>query len=165
MDNFRKKEDNIPIEFINIHINKAIEEKSHENYICNTQVMTEHFFIKDDYRKMLEYQLNEYCMSINPIWKIDELDGHAGLDIKTYENLLFLQNELSRNIIINTFYLVWDSFDFERIVVSKYDAYRCLKDILNKKDYNKINNDLKNRFYENEHLRIKKITQKTLFDF
>ena len=165
MDNFRKKEENIPVEFINMHINKAIEEKNHESYIYNDRVMTDHFFIKDNYRKMLEYQLKEYCMNLNPIWKIDNLEDHMGLDIKTYENLLFLQDELSRNIIINTFYLVWDSFDFERIIVSKYDAYRCLKDILNKKDYNKINNDLKNRFYENDSLRIKKITQKTLFDF
>ena len=165
MDSFRKKEENIPVEFINLHINKAIEEKSHENYIFNNQVMAEHFFIKDDYRKMLEYQLKNYCMNINPIWKIDNLEGHVGFDLKTYENLWFLQDELSRNIIINTFYLVWDSFDFERIIVSKYDAYRCLKDILNNKDYKKINDDLKNRFYENDNLKIKRITQKTLFDF
>lgn len=165
MDNFRKKEENIPVEFINLHINKAIEEKSHEKYIFNNQVMAEHFFTRDDYRKMLEYQLRNYCMNINPIWKIDDLEGHVGFDMKTYENLWFLQGELSRNIIINAFYLVWDSFDFERIIVSKYDAYRCLKDILNNKDYDKINKDLKNRFYENDELKIKRITQKTLFDF
>lgn len=165
MDSFRKKEEKIPVEFINMHIDKAIEEKSHEKYIFNNQVMAEHFFIKDNYRKMLEYQLKNYCMNINPIWKIDNLEGHVGFDMKTYENLWFLQDELSRNIIINTFYLVWDSFDFERIIVSKYDAYRCLKDILNNKDYKKINDDLKNRFYENDDLKIKRITQKTLFDF
>ena len=61
--------------------------------------------------------------------------------------------------------MIWDSFDFENIIVSKYDGYRCLKDILNLKDYNRIVDDLENRFYDNDDLKIKKITQKTLFDF
>ena len=49
--------------------------------------------------------------------------------------------------------------------MSKYEGYRILKDILNLKDYNKINHDLDSRFYENEDLKIKTIIQKTLFDF
>ena len=61
--------------------------------------------------------------------------------------------------------MVWDSFNFDEIIVSKYDGYRCLKDILNFKDRYKINADLDKRFYSNENLKIKKITQKTLFDF
>ena len=74
-----------------------------------------------------------------------------------------LSSKLS--LSINTFYFIWDSFDFEKIIVTKYDAYRILKDILNLKNLDKINNDLNNRFYENEDLKIKRITQKTLFDF
>ena len=40
-----------------------------------------------------------------------------------------------------------------------------LKDILNLKDFNKINSNLKEHFYNNKDLKIKKILQKTLFDF
>lgn len=165
MDNYRKKEAKIPVEFIKLYINKAIKEENHKNYITNNMIMAELFFKREHYRKMLEYVLRNYCMDLNPIWKLDELEGHVGIDIETYDCLLFLKNELSKNIIINTFYLVWDSFDFEKIIISKYDAYRCLKDILNYKNLNKINDNLNNRFYLNKDLKIKNITQKTLFDF
>ena len=165
MDNFRKKEENIPIEFINQHIAKSVEDKNHRTYIYNNHIMAMHFFSKENYRKMLEYVLKNYCMNLNPIWKIDNLSEHGGFPVETYDNLIFLQDKLSRNTVINTYYLVWDSFNFERIIVPKYDGYRCLKDILNLKDYHKIIDDLGRRFYSNEDLKIKRITQKTLFDF
>ena len=165
MDNYRKKEVNIPIEFINIHIRKAMDEKNHESYVLNNQVMAEHFFKKENNRKMLVHVLKNYCMNINPIWKINDLEDHNGVLLETYENLVFLHDNFSKNTIINTFYFIWDSFDFEKIIVTKYDAYRILKDILNLKNLDKINSDLNKRFYENEDLKIKHITQKTLFDF
>lgn len=165
MDNYRKKEANIPIEFINIHIKKAVDEKNHESYVLNNQVMAEHFFKKGNNRKMLVHVLKNYCLNINPIWKINDLEGHNGVLLETYENLVFLHDNFSKNTIINTFYFIWDSFDFEKIIVTKYDAYRILKDILNLKNFDKINSDLDKRFYENENLKIKSITQKTLFDF
>ena len=165
MDNYRKKEVNIPIEFINSHINKAIEDKSHRNYIFNTQIMAEHFYKKENYKEMLRYALRNYCMNLNPIWKIDELKNHSGLSRETYDQMLFLQKKLGKNRVISTYYVIWDSFVFENIIVSKYDGYRCLKDMLNLKDYERIVADLENRFYENDDLKIKKITQKTLFDF
>ena len=165
MDNYRKKEVNIPIEFINSHINKAVEDKNHRNYIVNNQLMFEHFFLKENYKEMLRYALRNYCMNLNPIWKIDELKNHGGLSTETYDQMLFLKEALGKNRVISTYYVIWDSFDFENIIVSKYDGYRCLKDILNLKDYNRIVDDLENRFYDNDDLKIKKITQKTLFDF
>jgi hypothetical protein len=165
MDNYRKKEANIPVEFIKLHINKAIEDKSHRNFIFNNHIMSEHYHTKENYRKMLEYVLKVYCMNLNPIWKLDQLKDHGGFSIETYNSLIMLQGALSRNIVINTYFLIWDSFDFEKIIVSKYDGYRYLKDILNHKDYRNIIKNLNNRFYENEDLKIKKITQKTLFDF
>lgn len=127
--------------------------------------MAAHFSNIEDYRKMLEYVLKDFCMNLNPVWKIDEIADYGGINRKTYDNLVFLKDKLSKNTIISNFYLIWDSFNFERIIVPKYDGYRCLKDILNLKDYDKINRDLYNRFYANENLKIKKITQKTLFDF
>lgn len=165
MDNYRKKEANIPIEFINMHITKSIEDEDHRNYSLNNRILVELFFKRESYRKMLECVLRIFCMNLNPVWKIDDLAGHGGIASETCDCLLFLQDELGRNAVINTFYLVWDSFDFDRIIVSKYDAYRCLKDVLNRKDYFKINDSLVERFYKNENLKIKKITQKTLFDF
>lgn len=165
MDNFRKKEVNIPIEFINLHIDKSIEDKNHERFISNNEIMAKHFLEKGNYKKMLIHVLKNYSMDLNPIWKIDELKQHSGLDKGTYDYLLLLQKKLSKNIVINAYYPVWDSFDFDRIIVSKYDGYKYLKDILNFKDYNKINEALQNRFYLNDNLNIKKITQKTLFDF
>lgn len=165
MDNYRKKLAKIPVEFIKKHIRKAYEDESHERYILNTGIMAEHYFKREKYVKMLEYVLKSFCMNLNPVWKIDDLKNHTGLLPDTYDNLRFLNGHLSKNTIISTFYLVWDSFNFERIIVSKYDGYRCIKDILNFKDYNNINNDLNKRFYRNEDLKIKKIAQKTLFDF
>lgn len=165
MDNFRKKEVNIPIEFINLHIDKSIEDKNHERFISNNEIMAKYFLEKGNYKKMLIHVLKNYSMDLNPIWKIDELKQHSGLDKGTYDYLLLLQKKLSKNIVINAYYPVWDSFDFDRIIVSKYDGYKYLKDIWNFKDYNKINEALQNRFYLNDNLNIKKITQKTLFDF
>lgn len=165
MDNFRKKEDKIPVEFINLHIEKAIGEKNHQNYIFNTLVMAELFYKKEKCRRMLEYTLKNYCMNLNPVWKIDDLKGHTGLLMDIADNILFLENELGKNAVINTYYMVWDSFNFERIIVPKYEGYRYLKDIMNGKDLSKINEDLNRRFYCNEDLKIKRITQKTLFDF
>ena len=165
MGNYRKKEANIPIEFINLHIGKSIEDKNHERYISNNEIMAKHFLKKENYKKMLGYVLNNYCMDLNPIWKIDELKQHCGIKKNTYDYLLLLQEKLSKNIVINAFYPIWDSFDFDRIIVSKYDGYKYLKDILNFKDYDKINEALQNRFYLTDDLNIKKITQKTLFDF
>lgn len=165
MDNYRKKEAKIPIGFINLHIDKSIDDESHESYSSNTRIMAEHFLKRENYRNMLEYVLREYCMNLNPIWKVNDLDGHTGISVDTYDSLKFLQEKLSKNTIISDYFLVWDSFDFERIIVSKYDGYRCLKDILNFKDFDKINKDLDRRFYSNENLKIKRITQKTLFDF
>ena len=37
--------------------------------------------------------------------------------------------------------------------------------VKNRRDYGRIINDLSNRFYNNDDLKIKRITQKTLFDF
>lgn len=165
MDNYRKKQDKIPVEFIKLHINKSFEDKNHKNYIFNSQVMAQHYLKKENYTRMLEYVLRSYCINLNPIWKIDELKGHVGLLEDTYENLKFIRDKLSKNAIINTYYLVWDSFNFDRVIVPKYEGYRYLKAVLNDKNYNRINEDLDNRFYMNEDLKIKKITQKTLFDF
>lgn len=165
MDNYRKKEAKIPIEFINQHINKSVEDKNHKNFTFNSYIMAQHFFDKENFKKMLEYVLKVYCMNLNPVWKIDELDNHGGFSKEIYDCLIFLQGKLGRNIVINTYYLVWDSFNFDKLIMSKYEGYRCLKDILNYKDYNKIVRDLKNRYYANDDLKIKKITQKTLFDF
>ena len=165
MDNYRKKKANIPIEFINRHINRAIESKSHEDFISNNNIMAQHFFKKEDYRKMLTYVLRNFCMGLNPIWKIDDLKDHTGILSGTYEDLKFLENKLSKNIITYAYYPIWDSFEFDRIVVSKYEGYRILKDLLNLKDIDKINQYLSNQFYQNDDLKIKKIIQKTLFDF
>lgn len=165
MDNFRKKEANIPIEFIKRHITKSVEEKNHTNFTFNTYIMAKHFFRKENCRNMLEYVLKNYCMNLNPIWRIDELEKHGGFSPEIYNLLIYLNGRLSKNIIINTYYLIWDSFDFEKVIVSKYDGYRCLKNILNLKSYDRIVEDLQNRFYDNEDLKIKTITQKTLFDF
>lgn len=165
MDNYRKKEAKIPVAFIDLHIDKSFEDENHEKYIVNNHLMAEHFFIKDNYRKMLEYELRIYCMNLNPVWKIHELDGHVGILQNTYDNLRFLNEYLSKNTIISTYYLIWDSFNFDRIVIPKYEGYRYLKAILNQKDLDRINRDLTCSFYENDDLKIKKITQKTLFDF
>lgn len=165
MDNYRKKLAKIPIEFIKVHINKAFEDKNHDNYIINNQIMINHFNNKEKYRKMLEYVLKVFCMNLNPIWKINDLSHHIGLYKGTYDDLIFLNENLSRNNIISSYYIIWDSFNFDKIIVSKYEGYRYLKDILNLKDYGKINNHLSKNYYCNEDLKIKKITQKTLFDF
>ena len=165
MENFRKKEANIPVEFINQHINKSIEQENHTNFTFANHIMAKHFYKNKNYRKMLEYILKNYCMNLNPIWKIGDLAKHGGISHETCECLIFLQGVLSRNLIINTYYLVWDSFNFEKIIVPKYEGYRYLKDLLNLRDYNRIIGDLDRRFYSNENLKIKRITQKTLFDF
>lgn len=165
MDNYRKKEAKIPIEYIKKHIEKAIEDKNHKNYTYNTQVMIKHYHDKENYRRMLEYVLKNYCMNLNPVWRIDDLKNHGGFHISICNYLILLQEKLSKNIIISNYYLVWDSFNFDRIIVPKYEGYRILKDILHLKDYYKIIKDLNSRFYDNDDLKIKKITQKTLFDF
>ena len=165
MDNFRKKEAKIPVEYIKVHINKAYDDENHKKYTYNTQVMIEHYHQTEKYRKMLEYVLRMYCMNINPIWKIDSLKEHGGFHISVYNNLIMLQGRLGKNSIISNYYLIWDSFNFDRIIVPKYEGYRILKDILHLKDYQNIIKDLNERFYDNEDLKIKKITQKTLFDF
>ena len=165
MDNFRKKEAKIPVEYIKVHINKAYDDENHKKYTYNTQVMIEHYHQTEKYRKMLEYVLRMYCMNINPIWKIDSLKEHGGFHISVYNNLIMLQGRLGKNSIISNYYLIWDSFNFDRIIVPKYEGYRILKDILHQKNYQNIISDLNERFYDNEDLKIKKITQKTLFDF
>lgn len=165
MDNYRKKEAKIPIEFIKRHISKSIEDKNHRNFVYNNYIMAEHFNSKENYKEMLRYVLRIYCMNLNPVWKIDELKNHGGFSREIYDCLIYLKEHLGKNRIISAYYLIWDSFDFERIIVTKYDGYRYLKDILNLKDYDKLIRDLNNRFYMNEDLKIKKITQKTLFDF
>ena len=165
MDNFRKKEAKIPVEYIKVHINKAYDDENHKKYTYNTQVMIEHYHRTEKYRKMLEYVLKMYCMNINPIWKIDSLKEHGGFHISVYNNLVMLHEKLGKNSIISNYYLIWDSFNFDRIIVPKYEGYRILKDILHLKDYQNIIKDLNERFYDNEDLKIKKITQKTLFDF
>ena len=165
MDNFRKKEAKIPIAFIEIHIAKSVDSENHENYIENNQIMAKHYFKKENFKKMLEYVLKIYCMNLNPIWKVDNLNQHDGLLFDTYDELIFLNTELSKNTIIHNYYLVWDSFDFNTVIVPKFEGYRILKDILNIKDFNKINSNLKEHFYNNKNLKIKKILQKTLFDF
>ncbi|MBR0271718.1 MAG: SAP domain-containing protein [Methanobrevibacter sp.] len=165
MDNYRKKEERIPVEFIRLHINKSAEDKNHDSFILNNLIMAEHFSKKEKYTKMLEYVLVNYCMDLNPIWKINDLKKHEGINSSTYDNILFLKDKLSKNTIISAYFVVWDSFNFERIIVPKYEGYRCLKDLLNLKDPSKISDDLDKKFYKNDDLKIKRITQKTLFDF
>jgi len=165
MDNYRKKEAKIPIGYIKKHIGQAIRDENHSKYIHNTHVMIRHYLKKENYRKMLEYVLKNYCMNLNPIWEINDLKSHGGFHVSIYDYLIELQEELSKNAIISNYYLIWDSFNFDRIIVPKYEGYRILKDILHLKDYYKIINDLNERFYYNDDLKIKKITQMTLFDF
>lgn len=165
MDNFRKKEDKIPTEFVKQFITKANFEKDHGMYILNNQVMAETYHKKKNYKKMLVYALRNFCINLNPVWKIDDLKNHGGISQITYDNLLFLKETLGKNRIISAYNVVWDSFNFDEIIVSKYIGYRYLKDLLNMKDFYKTNNDLKENYYSNDDLKIKKITQKTLFDF
>ena len=165
MDNFRKKEEKIPIAFINHHIDNAIEYNDHKRFAINSQVMVEQFYEKGSFKNMMEHVLKILCINLNPVWKTDDLKNHGGIPLETYNNLLFLKGKLGKNRIISAYFVVWDSFNFEKIIVSKYAGYRCLKDLLNYKDYNKINDDLYANYYSNDDLKIKKITQKTLFDF
>lgn len=165
MDNYRKKEAKIPIEFIKNHISKSIANKNHDDYISNNQIMANHFLIKKNYKQMLEYVLRNFCMNMNPVWKIGRLEKHTAISIEAHDNLMLLNDKIGKNRIISAYYVIWDSFNFERIIVPKYECYRCLKDLLNLKDYNKINHNLDERFYSNDDLKIKRITQKTLFDF
>ena len=165
MNNFRKKEAKIPVEFIKQHISMSIKDKNHNNYIINSHIMANYFLIKKNYKSTLEYVLKSFCMNLNPIFKINDLNGHVGVDIKTYDNLVKLYEKMGKNRIIQTYYVVWDSFNFEKIIVSKFDGYRCLKDILHLKDYSRVISNLNEKFYSNEDLKIKRITQKTLFDF
>ena len=165
MDNFRKKVDKIPVDFISRYVNKAIGEEDHKMFTSNNSVLAEHFYLKNDYKSMLEYVLKIFCINLNPIWKIDDLDNHEGLSQDSYDILLFLYDKLGKNRIISAYFVVWDSFNFEKIIVSKYAGYKYLKDILNNKDYFRIVEDLDKKYYSNVDLKIKKIVQKTLFDF
>lgn len=165
MDNFRKKEENIPIEFIKRHINKAVEDENHRMFALNNYVMARHFDHKGNFKRMLEYVLKIFCINLNPVWKTDELKDHGGIPEETYYDLAFLNEKLGKNRIISAYFVVWDSFEFEKIIVSKYAGYKYLKKILNLNNLNLINRDLEKNFYLNDDLKIKKITQKTLFDF
>lgn len=165
MDNFRKKKNKIPIDFINQHINKAIVDENHDVYISNLQIMAEVYYEYKNYKRMLECVLKIYCADLNPSWKLNDLNNHCGLSKQTYNLLLFLQKELGKNRIISAYFAVWDSFNFDSIIVSKYAGYRYLKIILNSNAYDKIIRELNETFYRNDDLKIKKITQKTLFDF
>ena len=165
MDNFRKKEDKIPSEFIKMHIDRSFEDKNHRNYAINTHVMVKLFDKKEKYKMMLEYVLKNYCINLNPVWRIDDLQNHGGFPLETYNYLILLMGKLGKNRIISAYFVIWDSFNFEKIIVPKYIGYRYLKDILHLKDYSKIINELRINYYFNEDLKIKKITQKTLFDF
>ena len=165
MDNFRKKVDKIPVEFIKLYINKAATDEDHKMFALNNSVLAEHFYLKKDYKSMLEYVLNIFCINLNPIWKIDDLDNHGGLSSDNCNQLLFLKGVLGKNRIISAYFVVWDSFNFEKIIVSKYAGYKYLKDILNYKDYHRIVKELENNYYSNADLKIKRIVQKTLFDF
>ncbi|WP_298501033.1 SAP domain-containing protein [uncultured Methanobrevibacter sp.] len=165
MDNFRKKEEKIPIEYIKQHLKRASEDENHRMYTWNNHIMAELYHDKKNCKGMLEYVLKNFCINLNPVWKIDDLKNHGGLSLETYNSLLFLNNKIGRNRIISAYFYIWDSFNFEKIIVSKYIGYRYLKDILNCKDYNGIVEDLKSNFYCSDDLKIKKITQKTLFDF
>ena len=55
MDNYRKKEFNIPIDFINLHIRKSAEDKKHDSFILNNKIMAQHFLKTENHDKMLEY--------------------------------------------------------------------------------------------------------------
>ena len=165
MENFRKKYDMIPVAFIKQFIDKSIEDKNHKDFIFNNQIMVEYFDKIENYKKMLEYVLTIFCMNINPIWKINDLKIHDGVYLDNYQMLLFLKEKLGKNFIFNAFYLVWDSFNFDTLIISKYSAYLYLKDILNLKDYNSIIKNLSKNVYLNENLKIKRFSQKTLFDF
>ena len=147
MDNYRKKVDKIPVDYINLYINKALEDEDHYSFILNNQVMVNLFNKKEKYKKMLEYELRIFCMNLNPIWKTDDLSNHVGIIKDSYKNLNLIKSKLSKNIVISAFYVIWDSFEFNTIIVSKYDAYRCLKDILNYKYFYKINRKLYEKFY------------------
>lgn len=165
MDNFRKKADKIPVDFINQYVDKAIDSEDHRMFTINNSVLAEHFFLKDDYKSMLEYVLKIFCINLNPIWKLDDLDNHEGISQDNCDILLLLHDKLGKNRIISAYFVVWDSFNFEKIIVSKYAGYKYLKDILNNKDYFRIVEDLDKKYYSNVDLKIKKIVQKTLFDF
>lgn len=165
MNNFQKKEDKIPVEFVKQFINKAVLDKNHLMYALNNQIMTEIYFEKENFKKMLEHVLKNFCINLNPVWKIDNLNQHYGIPQITYNHLIYLKQRLGKNRVISTYYVVWDSFNFDEIIVSKYAGYRYLKDIMNLKDLGNINRDLHVKFYSNDDLKIKRITQKTLFDF
>ena len=165
MNNFQKKEDKIPVEFVKLFVNKAVFDKNHLMYALNNQIMAEIYSEKENFKKMLEHVLKNFCINLNPVWKIDNLNQHYGIPLITYNHLIYLKGRLGKNRIISTYYVVWDSFNFDEIIVSKYIGYRYLKDIMNLKDLGKINRDLHVKFYSNDDLKIKRITQKTLFDF
>jgi len=165
MDNYRKREYKIPTEYVDLHIRKAVEDKDHHNYVLNSEIMAEIYYEDNHPRKMMEYVLKVYCANLNPVWKLDQLNEHGGLTVETYDLLQYLRETLGKNRIISAYFAIWDSFNFESIIVSKYTGYRYLKQILNGKSYNAILNDLDEKFYSNDDLKVKRIVQKTLFDF
>ena len=164
MDNFRKKKNKIPIDYVNCHIEKAINDKNHRNYILNLQILSEIYYRYEHHKNMLECVLKMYCVNINPVWEFDDLSEH-GFAIEIYDLLQYLEEVMGKNRIISAYFAVWDSFNFESFIMSKYTGYVYLKDILNHKDYHTILQDLCTKFYWNDDVKVKKVIQKTLFDF
>ena len=165
MDNFRKKENKIPTVYVDYHIEKAIEDKNHRNYVYNTYILSKIYHEYGNNKKMLENVLRIYCVTLNPVWRLDDLSNHGGFSYEIYNILQYLKGVLGKNRIISAYSAIWDSFNFESIIVPKYIGYRYLKQILAFKNYNKIIEELDEQFYSNENLKVKRIVQKTLFDF
>lgn len=134
--------------YLDEHIKLAKKDNDFD-YLLNCFSSKAIFFeLDENLNEALKWEMRRFCLAINPIYLNRSFYGfYLPLNQININNLKLLKDELSIEIIMDSFEESWDYFKFNKFIVSRENAKIILERLLNNHEkLELINAELKDRF-------------------
>ena len=134
--------------YLDEHIKLAKKDNDFD-YLLNCFSSKAIFFeLDENLNEALKWGMRRFCLEINPIFLNRSFYGfYLPLNQININNLKLLKDELSIEIIMDSFEESWDYFKFNKFIVSRENAKIILERLLNNHEkLELINAELKDRF-------------------
>lgn len=134
--------------YLDEHIKLAKKDNDFD-YLLNCFSSKAIFFeLDENLNEALKWEMRRFCLEINPIFLNRSFYGfYLPLNQININNLKLLKDELSIEIIMDSFEESWDYFKFNKFIVSRENAKIILERLLNNHEkLELINAELKDRF-------------------
>lgn len=140
--------DEITIDFLNKHIQKAINSKNHNQLIQSLKLQSNLYLKMEDFEEVLRLELKIFLININMLF-IDDVyyDYYDPIEEETFDNLKKLMYNYDFEDMVFLIGLFYDEFDENDLKIPLDEVVDILKRLFNQNNYFSLNNRIKYNHY------------------